>query len=108
MQQTFHQLIFGWRCMLPTELMHGAFCTKGSRHISILVVLCTWFVPVSNAVLDALYCCRGLIVVGSPRTLVEDPSWRAWIAWVRDHGGFLTPNALPQLSSEQVGLSVAP
>ena len=46
--------------------------------------------------------CRGLIVVGSPRTLVEDPSWRKWIAWVRDRGGFLTPNALPQLSEVEV------
>ena len=40
-------------------------------------------------------CCRGLVVVGSPKTLSSDPVWRAWIRWVRDHGAFSTANALP-------------
>ena len=40
-------------------------------------------------------CCRGLVVVGSPKTLSSDPVWRAWIRWVRDRGAFSTANALP-------------
>ena len=40
-------------------------------------------------------CCRGLVVVGSPKTLSSDGVWRSWIRWVRDHGAFLTANALP-------------
>ncbi len=39
--------------------------------------------------------CRGLVVVGSPKTLSSDGVWRSWIRWVRDHGAFLTANALP-------------
>ena len=35
------------------------------------------------------------MVVGSPRTLSSEPVWRKWLDWVRDHGAFLTPNALP-------------
>ena len=35
------------------------------------------------------------MVVGSPKTLSSDGVWRAWIRWVRDHGAFLTANALP-------------
>ena len=45
-------------------------------------------------------CCRGLVVVGSPKTLSSDPVWRAWIRWVRDHGAFSTANALPLCSWE--------
>jgi len=33
--------------------------------------------------------------VGSPKTLSSDTVWRSWIRWVRDHGAFLTANALP-------------
>ncbi len=35
------------------------------------------------------------MVVGSPKTLSSDGVWRSWIRWVRDHGAFLTANALP-------------
>ena len=35
------------------------------------------------------------MVVGSPATLSSDAVWRSWIRWVRDHGAFLTANALP-------------
>ena len=35
------------------------------------------------------------MVVGSPKTLSSDTVWRSWIRWVRDHGAFLTANALP-------------
>lgn len=35
------------------------------------------------------------MVVGSPKTLSSDAVWRSWIRWVRDHGAFLTANALP-------------
>ena len=44
--------------------------------------------------------CRGLVVVGSPKTLSSDPIWRAWIRWVRDYGAFSTANALPLCSWE--------
>ena len=40
------------------------------------------------------------MVVGSPSTLGADRVWRAWLAWVRDRGAFLTPNALPPLPWE--------
>ena len=33
--------------------------------------------------------------MGSPKTLSSDAVWRSWIRWVRDHGAFLTANALP-------------
>ncbi|KAK9803820.1 hypothetical protein WJX73_003427 [Symbiochloris irregularis] len=44
---------------------------------------------------------RGLVVVGSPSTLASDPNWRAWIAWVRDHGCFLSADALPHSALEE-------
>ena len=50
---------------------------------------------------------RGLVVVGSPSTLGADKVWRAWLAWVRDRGAFLTPNALPQLPWEAAAAAEA-
>ena len=47
------------------------------------------------------------MVVGSPSTLGADKVWRAWLAWVRDRGAFLTPNALPQLPWEAAAAAAA-
>lgn len=47
------------------------------------------------------------MVVGSPSTLGADKVWRAWLAWVRDRGAFLTPNALPQLPWEAAAAAEA-
>lgn len=46
-------------------------------------------------------------MVGSPSTLGADKVWRAWLAWVRDRGAFLTPNALPQLPWEAAAAAEA-
>jgi hypothetical protein len=53
--------------------------------------------PAMRCLLD---CCRGLVVVGSPKTLSSDAIWRAWVRWVRDHGVYQTPSALPLCSWE--------
>lgn len=29
---------------------------------------------------------RGLIVIGNKHTLSRDPTWRSWLAWVRENG----------------------
>ena len=31
-------------------------------------------------------CCRGLVVVASPRTLMHDTTWRSWVQWARTSG----------------------
>ena len=32
-------------------------------------------------------CCgRGLVIVGSPRTLCADAVWQKWLSWVRQQG----------------------
>lgn len=53
--------------------------------------------PVTSWLLD---CCRGLVVVGSPKTLSSDAIWRSWVRWVRDHGAFQTAEVLPLCSWE--------
>ena len=53
--------------------------------------------PETRYLLD---CCRGLVVVGSPKTLSSDAIWRSWVRWVRDHGAFQTANTLPLCSWE--------
>lgn len=35
---------------------------------------------------------RGLVVVGNPATLKNDPVWRRWLAWVEKHGCVLPSN----------------
>jgi len=36
-------------------------------------------------------CCRGLVVVASPRTLTHDKTWRSWVQWAREMGAVSAP-----------------
>lgn len=43
------------------------------------------------------------MVLGSPDTLSADTRWQRWLRWVRDRGGFLSPEALLLTPEEKAG-----
>ena len=38
--------------------------------------------------------CRGLIIVGSPRTLYSDPTWKQWLDWIRERQAVAKPEVV--------------